>query len=178
MSKIEVYNGEFFDFSDPDPSVIEAEDIAHALSNLCRFNGHTEEFYSVGEHCVLMTKIVEPEYRSWALMHDAGEAYIGDLPTPLKTLLLPEIRDIEEAILKAVVSKYDLETYGSSIYPEEIHTADLQMLRMEKEKVQCSNKDWPVFSDLDVKMPDIQPQFWNPPEARRQFLDAFHSLVD
>lgn len=60
-------------------------DIAHALSNICRFGGHTRKFYSVAQHCVHAHDLMPPEHRAWGLLHDAAEAYLGDVVRPIKS---------------------------------------------------------------------------------------------
>lgn len=86
---IEVASGKLFDFSKPTVGAIKLEDIAQALGNTCRFNGHTKRFYSVAEHSVFVKELVKAhggtvEQQLAALFHDAHEAYVGDMPTPLK----------------------------------------------------------------------------------------------
>lgn len=82
---IQTYTGRAFDLNDPQPQQVSIEDIAHALSLICRFTGHCGKFYSVAEHSVLVSR-----YCQWpteGLMHDAAEAYVGDVSNPLKRLL-------------------------------------------------------------------------------------------
>lgn len=85
---IETYTGKYLDYSDPKPEQINISDIAHALSNICRFGGHSRQFYSVAEHALLVRELVIEEGYPYlglaALHHDSHEAYIGDVPTPLK----------------------------------------------------------------------------------------------
>lgn len=69
---------------DPRPDDIDIADIAHALARICRYGGHTERFYSVAEHSVHVSRIVAPELKLGALLHDAAEAYLGDIPRPIK----------------------------------------------------------------------------------------------
>ena len=74
---------------DPDPSQLDVEDIARALANVCRFGGHCRAFYSVAQHSVIVSELVEQrggdaEDVFAALMHDASEAYLGDMPHPIK----------------------------------------------------------------------------------------------
>lgn len=96
MSKILLRSGVMHDLLNPaangDPNI---EDIAHALANICRWTGHTSRFYSVAEHCIRAAAIAPPECKLHVLMHDATEAYLGDVATPLKQLL-PEYSHLEE----------------------------------------------------------------------------------
>lgn len=91
---------------DPDPDAILIEDIARSLSRLARFNGHTRDFYSVAEHSVACSRYCYP-FPTWALLHDAAEAYVGDMITPLKDHL-PAFRELEERFLKAVATRFAL----------------------------------------------------------------------
>lgn len=84
MSWIQTYTGIAFDVLVPKPEQIAIEDIAHALSNLCRFAGHCRAFYSIAQHSVLVSRAVPPEHALQALLHDAPEAYCVDIPRPLK----------------------------------------------------------------------------------------------
>jgi len=83
-SGIQVNSGGIFDPLNPDPAGILIEDVAHALARQSRFLGHGDGSYSVAEHCVHVSRACEPEDALWGLLHDATEAYLGDLPTPLK----------------------------------------------------------------------------------------------
>ena len=84
---IETYSGKQFYLDGTDTDSIVIEDIAHALANLCRYNGHTNRFYSVAEHSVLVSYAVPKEYALWGLMHDASEAYLSDIPRPFKAMI-------------------------------------------------------------------------------------------
>ncbi len=87
MSFIQTLSGKHFNYLDIQQDAIEIEDIATALSHICRFAGHLPEFYSVGQHSVLSSLLVPQEFALEALLHDAAEAYLQDIPAPLKHLL-------------------------------------------------------------------------------------------
>ena len=87
--------GKLFDYRAPEQHTFCIDEIAHALSNLCRFTGHTRSFYSVAQHSVLVCDLAPPEHKLEALLHDAHEAYVGDVNSPLKQLL-PMYRQVEQ----------------------------------------------------------------------------------
>lgn len=104
---IETFSGERLYLAKPRPNEICIEDIAHALSLLCRYGGHCIEFYSVAEHSVRVSKELPKEYQLAGLLHDAAEAYVGDVTRSLKRLL-PEYIDIEHSIQHVIDAKYGI----------------------------------------------------------------------
>lgn len=102
---IETWRGHYFDFADPRAEDVKIEDIAHALSQTCRFGGHTRRFYSVAEHALFVHDLVRPAAPAVllaALHHDSHEAYLGDVPTPLKRLLDGKFIDLVIAADEAI----------------------------------------------------------------------------
>src|SRR5579859_2936777 len=89
------------------PEDIDINDIAHSLSMQCRYNGHCRRFYSVAEHSYWVSKYVEPENALWGLMHDASEAYVTDVPRPLKPFLT-DYEHIEFMAQVAIALKFGL----------------------------------------------------------------------
>lgn len=79
--------GKRFYFMEPFESIVDIGDVAHALSNICRFGGHCHQFYSVAQHSILCFRIASDEFKYEALMHDSSETYLGDIPSPLKWCL-------------------------------------------------------------------------------------------
>lgn len=92
---------------DPRPEDVDIEDIAHALSMMCRFNGHCEKFYSVAEHSVYVSMICPKEHAVWGLLHDASEAYISDIVKPAKPYIAG-YKEAEKRIMDAVCDRFGL----------------------------------------------------------------------
>jgi hypothetical protein len=105
---LQVGSGREIDIHRFDSLDADINDIANALSKIPRFGGHTELPYSVAEHCILASQYGNtPKAKLALLLHDAGEAYIGDITTPLK-VMLKEIKEIEANILERIFKKYNL----------------------------------------------------------------------
>lgn len=127
MSWILTASGRHFDYLDPRPEDIDILDIAQGLANECRYAGHTRCFYSVAQHAWLASRIVPREYAFEALLHDAAEAYVKDIPRPLKDLL-PDYRDIEARVDIAIRARFGLPASMS----DTVKQADLVLLATER----------------------------------------------
>lgn len=125
-SAIQAYSGQFVWPADLRPEDIRIEDVAHALAHQCRYSGHTERFYSVAQHSVLCAIMAPEEHRKWALLHDAGEAYLVDIPRPIKKMI-PGIYALEQQIDRAVALRFNLPWPR----PEIIQEIDDRMLATE-----------------------------------------------
>ena len=106
---VETYTGRFVDTRRPDPATLCLEDIAHALANVCRFGGHSQRFYSVAEHAVLVSRRLEHKGYDrtvclGAVHHDDPEAYLGDIPRPLKPLLGKAYERLTERMDTAIIT--------------------------------------------------------------------------
>ena len=156
--------GTYFDFVDPDSSTIAITDIAHALSNICRFTGHPRGFYSVAEHSIFCSQLVPLEDAAAALMHDAAEAYCGDVSSPLRALL-PGYEVILRRVEAAVAERFGMPLP----LPETVKTADRQMLRLEQRFAMDSGDRWAGL-DYEESLPRITLRFWPPATARQHFL--------
>lgn len=174
---IETVSGRKFHFLDPDPSEFDAGDVAHALGMQCRFNGHTRRFYSVAEHCVLMTEWARhnrPDSTARELLtvlhHDDAEAYISDLPRPVKSCF-PDYRAAEGVIdHKAALA------FGTLWpMPAFVKELDSRILRDERDQaLSDSGHEWMnTLSPLGVVL-----QFWNPARARDQWLRYHERLTE
>lgn len=114
-SSIQTFTGKVFDPVNPDPALIDIKDIAHSLSLQCRFNGHVRDHYSVADHSLRVADEVKRRRgsitdRLWALLHDASETYLSDLPSPLKSepTIGPAYRKLERRVMRAVTDAFDL----------------------------------------------------------------------
>lgn len=183
---IQTRSGLKFDPLNPDPASICVEDIAHALSNLCRFTGHASRFYSVAEHSVRVSRRVfsltgDPTLSLWGLLHDASEAYICDIARPLKQQ--PEMhayRDAEANLQAAIARAFELD----EAEPEAVRRADLELLGLEAtELMQPMHPEWhatapagafPVAPELERDADDLG---WLPDRAKRTFLHRYYMLL-
>lgn len=171
-SYIVLYSGNLFWFNAPEKSLFTVEDIAHALANTCRFGGHCVEFYSVAQHSVEASYIVSPQHAMAALMHDAAEAFVGDMPSPLK-MLLPEFKTLEKRIEAEVMRRFNI----NLPLPAEVKHADLRMLATERRDIM------PVTSDLWSILEGVKPIArrivrMEAKEAEEIFLARYYELYE
>lgn len=158
---IRTSEGIYIDIFKPEPEMICIEDIAHSLSHQCRFGGHLKEFYSVAQHSFICSQIVPKPYALQALLHDASEAYLLDIPSPIKSRL-SNYKEIEDGLMLAIASKFNF-TYPLS---KEIKEADKAMLELEWDKLMLGN----VQVDDSFKA-------WSSGYAKMRFLDRFKELT-
>lgn len=164
-------SGTYFNFLEPHLSVITIEDIAHGLGNVCRFAGHTREFYSVAQHSYHASFLVPPEHALAALLHDAHEAYIGDMPTPLKRLI-PQFKEMELRIEEAVLAHFGL---ALPLHPC-VKQADLRMLATEQRDLLPPHDDeWALLRGVEPCRDTIHP--WPAASARMAFLQRYRELT-
>lgn len=129
MPWISTYTGKRINPLAPDPDQICIEDIAHALSQLCRWTGHTRRFYSVAQHSVLVSGLSNPGHKLIGLLHDAPEAYITDLNRPLKnSTYMSGYRLVEQLLWNAIVEKFDLINIK---IPQDVKKADDILMNTE-----------------------------------------------
>ena len=169
-SSISTLSGRFFDLLAPEDYEYCIDEIAEALSNICRYTGHVKKFYSVAEHSVLVSNIVPPRLALAGLLHDASEAFVGDVSSPLKKLL-PEYKAIEERIQKAIADHYGI-PYP---FPHEIHEADKRMYWRERIDVAPGPRDTLWHQDLAATR-KVQASGMKPLMAKRYFLARFKEI--
>lgn len=167
---IQTYSGKRFYFRDPNPDDLSIEDIAQALSKQCRFAGHVQKFYSVAEHSVLVSYMTLNPLEG--LLHDASEAFIVDMPSPIKAEL-KGYQDVEEVIMKVIAEKFGF-AYPMS---DDLHDADKAQL-IEEARHLLKNCEW--INDEKYKALNRQygilPMCWEPQEACDRFIQRFNQV--
>jgi uncharacterized protein len=154
---------------EPRPDEVHIEDIAHALSMQCRFAGHCREFYSVGEHSVRVSYACDPEDALWGLLHDASEAYLVDVPRPIKPYLTG-YREIEARVMAAICTRFGL----PASMPRSVKIADEILLATEaRDLMSAPPADWCLRESPIVER--IEP--WGHHVAKAEFLARFYELT-
>lgn len=179
-SMIQVANGNTIDPLNPDPEDIHIEDIAHALSNQCRFSGHVKKFYSVAEHSIKVSYAVPKEDALWGLLHDASEAYLVDVPSPIKNDLFgKQYREVEDLLMGVICEKYGLDPK----MPASVKAADNSLLHTEVRDLLHPMKSQEDFDNLWTPWLIEEPQIYRitnpytPATSRWLFLSNFHILT-
>lgn len=168
---IQTYTGRRFTPLNPNPNAIVIEDIAHALSNICRFTGHCHSFYSVAQHCVLVSYICNQENALYGLLHDAPEAYCQDISSPIKrTEIFTAYRAMEDKLQQAICQRFNLPKEE----PRDVKKADLMLLSTEaRDLLLYHRSDWSLdVHPLPFKIIPLQPN-----EAKKLFLERFEELT-
>ena len=156
---IQTLTGKQFSLFEPTPEMIDIRDIAAGLSNKGHFSGLTPSYFSIAQHCVMVCDefafwdfFIDPKLKLLALLHDAAEAYIGDMIKPLK-VRIPQFAEVEENIMKAICAKYEMDY--SSLHL--IKAADLFIQEVE----------YNAFYN------EGRITYMNPEKAKLEFLDRF-----
>lgn len=126
MTFMTTVSGRVFDLEAPRADAVCIDDIAHALAHICRFGGHTQKHYSVAQHSILVSQLVPHELALEGLLHDATEAYVGDVISPIK-VGLPRYRALEDRVWEAVAARFGLDP----VLPLAVKAADSVMLATE-----------------------------------------------
>lgn len=179
---IQTYTGRRFWPLDPRTADVCLDDVAHALSNLCRFTGHVKTFYSVAQHCVLASHAARPEAAMLALLHDAAEAYLGDIARPWKRFLhvhadgLHErLRLVEHRLLVTILNAFGV-CAESWAWWDEVERVDLVLLATEKRDLLGAGPKWSHEYDGYEPLPErISP--WTPGRASWEFRQRFAQLA-
>lgn len=165
---METYTGKLFNYGNPTKDMLDLVDIAHALAHTCRYGGHTKFHYSVAQHSVLVSMIACSEgmdinHQRWGLLHDASEAYLGDVPRSLK--ILPAMlgyRTMEHDLMTLVSQRYGLK----GMEPAAIKRIDTQILGDEQKALYDTKSDWELpYPPYGVTIAEKSPE-----EAREAFM--------
>lgn len=172
---IETRTGKRVSVENPQPEQFDIKDIGYALANTCRFNGHCAGFYSVAEHSVAVALRLPAELRLAGLLHDATEAYLGDIPSPIKQYL-PDYRRLEASFEAALSEKFGL----TDVDWKAVKAADIDALYTEAHFLIASEgRDWTFFQG-PVKHSvryDLAPMCLPPQEAYKLFMGLFYKLT-
>lgn len=157
---IRTVTGQYVNVFEPNPATIVIEDIAHALAHQCRFGGHLFEFYSVAQHSLFCSALASKPNKLAALLHDASEAYLLDIPSPIKKGLA-NYAEIENKLMLAIAAKFGFQ------YPlhEEVKSIDKDMLVIEWDSLMLQ-KNGPTKLER-----------FSHTEARALFLETFYTLT-
>ncbi len=162
---IRTVSGKYVNVFDTDPDTIVIEDIAHALAHQPRFGGHLSEFYSVAQHSIscYLRVVGDDAMKFAALMHDASEAYLLDMPKPIK-MNMPQYNEVEDKLMTVISNKFGF------IYPKPKEVGDVDRFMLERE--------WAVLM-LKKKSLVYEPiRCMSPYEAKKSFLKAFYNVKD
>ena len=169
MTWIATYSGRMLDYADPQSESICIEDIARGLASVPRFSGQTKFPYSVAQHSVLCSRKCR-RHPLAALLHDATEAYMGDCTRPLKALLGPAWKHIEDRLLHVILRKYGIFNGINS----SVKSVDNRMLFTERAVLQPNAPDWGWACKPYVDTP-IEPWTWQ--RAYDSFMGRFTELT-
>jgi uncharacterized protein len=184
---ISTQSGRFYPLN-PRPDDVNIEDIATALSNVCRFAGHVVDFYSVAQHSVVVSSLLAsrgPRFQLFGLLHDAAEAYLGDMASPVKRHALFNVGSGEGVFTFDQIERKVMSVIyqGLNIRPptvdesELVKLADKQAFAMEvKNVLRVNTSNWdcrPVQLDRDEPLQCVGPK-----EARRMFLFSYRKRMN
>ena len=169
---MQTYTGRAFHPLTATEGDVDIEDVAHALSMICRYGGHARYFYSVAEHCLLLSHTVDPENALWALLHDATEAYVGDMVRPLKEEM-PNYRRIEDRLMSVIAAKYGL----PDEMPAQVKEHDRRILLDEKAVLMAhTSLTWDGLEGCTPLNVFISGR--SSYAASQMYLARFHQLTD
>lgn len=156
---------------DPDINNIDIEDIAHGLSLHCRYGGQIPKHYSVAQHSVLVSELCDPKDAFWGLMHDAAEAYIGDIISPVKRML-KDFSKVENYFMSVICEKYKMKRE----MPPSVKVADMNAYLLEEHDLRGNNY-WPggIVPPWVKRVERLQ--YWSAGFAERAFLSRFMELT-
>jgi hypothetical protein len=169
---MQTFTGKRYYPMNPNPADIDPVDIAHALSLLCRFGGHVTQFYSVAEHCILLSHAVDPENALHALLHDATEAYVVDVPRPVKQFL-SNYKAIEGSVWNAIAVRFGIDI----VVPEQVTEFDTRILLNERAAL-LPNAEVGRWSMDDMDPLDVTIRAYAPAWVERLYAERLTELLE
>lgn len=170
---IETRGGRVFHYQSTSPDDVDIRDIASALSKCCRFVGHCRRFYSVAEHSVYASYMVPEPFALRALLHDASEAYLSDIASPIKRQM-PEYKAIEDILMAKISAKFELEPEFEK--NPIIKKADMEMLKTEAYHLfDSKGAGWGIPEDLEMYTGVLH--CYNPDAAEMLFMKRYKDLI-
>lgn len=172
------YTGKSFNLFNPVWQQVDIIDIAHGLSMICRYGGHTKVFYSVAQHSLMVEQLCPEEIKLEALLHDATEAYCGDLIRPIK-VSMPNYKDMESKLHDAIAKRFGLRYDNFGNMSEEyvhkiIKDADNRALVTEKRDLKENAPIWSGLEEIEPLAEKIVPMTSN--KAKKAFFKRFTEL--
>lgn len=168
LGKFNTASGIMIDLLNPTTDMIQIEDIAQALSNYCRFGGHTRDFYSVAQHSVLVCDLAPEWLKLEALMHDAAEAYLGDVIKPIKILLGDVYAELEARFMKVIAQRFRLD-HGKLA---EVKQYDIEALELEHRYLQLDEVDTWHKACIDL---GLIATIYGPYKSKMLFTQYFYN---
>jgi hypothetical protein len=170
LGKFNTASGRVMNLKSPDRDSINGWDISKGLAYTARFNGQCSHFYSVAQHSILVRHLAPQELKKAALIHDASEAYLGDVIKPLKVMLGRSYADIEERFMFTIAAKYGV--LWKEL--EEVKYYDKMALELEHHAFQCGQlKEWSTYWRINLGA--HEPAVWSPDYSFRKYSTLFAS---
>ena len=180
VKRTQSYTGKLVNPLGVRPNDVDIIDIAHSLAMQCRWNGHTKEFYSVAQHSVLASYLVSGTLwmQMIALLHDAGEAYISDVITPMKQHFNIDFQRMEYTTLLAILKRYDIPEPYNITYklPNDVLDVDHRLLATEYDQLMEPGvlaKKVEIYTPYDLRIIPLPPA-----SAKKLFLKRFWELLN
>lgn len=177
-SEIALYSGGSIDPINPDPALVNIEDIAHSLALSCRYTGHVIHPYTVAQHSINLSYSVSPENKLEALLHDASEAYLSDIATPIKKAsdMGESYSLVEDKLYSAIAARFGLK----DPLPQDVKDADRDILTYEIDYLMPDHPVLVPWLNPDAKLPLTKSNFaerdWREVEA--EFTERFWLLYN
>lgn len=165
---MQTFTGKLVDLASFSVDDVRLPDIAHALACINRYTGHTIVPYSVAQHSVMVSRLCGPQDELCGLLHDASEAYLGDVARPLK-VMLPEYVELEHRVQQTIAKAFGLPWP----MPLSVKVADNRALIAEKRALMSVEHDWGI--EADPVMTPVNPYCWQ--QAKQLFENRFKEIA-